>query len=180
MSIRLNRVLEREKSAYNSAKYDLKGLRKETKSGDLSPDQVIDELKNLRGTLAEAINLLATREWGDAEARTDLVVDGQTLIEDVPVRFLVVLEKHVKRMREVMWKTTDRDTPDEIEAVGDRIEELFLAVRHARQEANLQHVEDKEVADPILDYIFEGPAVDGDDTTDDDTDDDAPDASLER
>lgn len=164
MSTRLNRVLEREKSAYNSAKYDLKDLRKETKSGDLSPEEVVNELNQLRGTLAEAINLLATREWGDAEARTDLVVDGHTLIENVPVRFLVVLEKHVKRMREVMWKTTDRDTPDDIEAVADRIEELFLAVRHARQEANLQHVEEQEVANPILDYIFDGHgADDGDD-----------------
>lgn len=156
MSTRLNRVLEREKSAYNSAKYDLKGLKKEAKNDQLSPEQVIDELRELRGTLADAINLLAAREWGDAEARIDLVVDGETLVENVPVRFLVVLEKHVKRMREVMWKTTDRDTPDEIEDIADRIEELFLAVRHARQEANLQHVEDREVADPILDYIFHG------------------------
>lgn len=158
MSQQLARILEREKSAYKSAKYDLKSLRKRAKKEHLAPDQVYTELRELKSEIAEAIDLLATREWGDARTRTDVTVDGETILEQVPVRFLVVLEKHLKRIRKVLWKTENLSDDPRADRFADRVEKLFLGVRTARQEANLSRVEEVKVADRIFDYLFEDEA----------------------
>ena len=155
MSKQLARVLEREKSAYKSAKHDLKGLKKRAKKDHLAPDEVYDELSSLQDQLGEAIDLLATREWGDSRTRTDVTVDGETILEQVPVRFLVVLEKHLKRMRKVLWKTDNVADDERVDRFSDRLEKLFLSVRTARQEANLSRVEEVNVSDRVFNYLFQ-------------------------
>ena len=155
MSKPLARVLEREKSAYKSAKYDLKSLKKRAKKEHLEPGAVYNELQGLRTQLGEAIDLLATREWGDARTRTDVVVDDETILEQVPVRFLVVLEKHLKRLRKVLWKTDNLADDERVDRFSDRVENLFLAVRTARQEANLTRVDEVNVSDQVFNYLFQ-------------------------
>jgi len=152
----LNRVLEREKSAYKSLKSDLKSLRK-CADDELDTDEVYGEFRELRSEIAEAIDLLATRELGDAETSTDVVVEGETILERVPVRFLVVLEKHLKRMRKVVWEIDDGTDDERIDRFSNRLEKLFLEVRTARQEANLTRVEERNVSDRIFDYLFDDP-----------------------
>jgi hypothetical protein len=152
----LNRVLEREKSAYKSLKSDLKSLRKRA-DDELDTDEVYGEFRELRSEIAEAIDLLATRELGDAETSTDVVVEGETILEQVPVRFLVVLEKHLKRMRKVVWEIDEGTDDERIDRFSDRLEKLFLEVRTARQEANLTRVEERNVSDRIFDYLFDDP-----------------------
>lgn len=43
-----------------------------------------------------------------------------------------------------------------LDEMSARIERLRNEVRAARQEANLKRVEERNVARPVLDYIFEG------------------------
>ncbi len=165
MSQPLNRVLEREKSAYKNAKYDLKSLKKRAKKDRLDPESVYDELRDLRDEIGEAIDLLATREWGDARTRGDVVVDGEAILEDVPVRFLVVLEKHLKRIRKVLSKTRDVRDNEKVDRFANRVEKLFMAVRTARQETNLTRVDEVDVSGQIFGYLFDEEAVAGDSDT---------------
>lgn len=150
----LNRILEREKSAYRSVKSDLKSLRKRA-DHELDAEEVYREFRELQGEIGEAIDWLATREFGDADTRTDVVVDGETVLEQVPVRFLVVLEKHLKRMRKVVWEVDDLADDEQIDRFSNRLEKLFLEVRTARQEANLTRVEERNVSDQIFNYLFD-------------------------
>lgn len=159
MSKRLTRILEQEKSAYKNAKRQLKSLKKRAKKSEVTADEALDELKSARTTLAEAIDLVATREFGDSTTRADIVVDGDPVLQDVPVRFLVVLEKHIKRLRKAVWEVPDLSQHPELDAIAARADKLYHAVRMARQEANLKHIDEVEVADSILDYVFEGEGI---------------------
>lgn len=167
MSHPLNRVLELEKSAYKDAKYSLKSLKKEVKKEHLEPDEVYEELDGLRDELGEAIDLVATKEWGDARTRTDVVVDGETVLEEVPVRFLVVLEKHLKRIRKVLNETDDVRDDERVDRFSDRVEKLYMSVRTARQEANLTRVDEVDISEQVFDYLFADTEPDEVETTDD-------------
>ena len=167
MSHPLNRVLELEKSAYKDAKYSLKSLKKEVKKEHLEPDEVYEELDGLRDELGEAIDLLATKEWGDARTRTDVVVDGETVLEELPVRFLVVLEKHLKRIRKVLNKTDDVRDNEKVDRFSDRVEKLYMSVRTARQEANLTRVDEVDISEQVFDYLFADTEADEAETTND-------------
>lgn len=155
MSTRLNRVLHREKSAYKSLKKRLKSLTKSAKKSGMSSDELYDELAGMQDKIAEAIDLAATKEFGDATQRTDVIVDGQTILEQVPVRFLVILEKHLERMQKTLWKTPDLSEHPELDELSVRLEKLRNEVRAARQEANLERIEEVNLAEPVLDYLFE-------------------------
>ena len=43
----------------------------------------------------ELFNLCATQDWANTRAKANVIVDGQTLLEDVPVPFLLFLEKQL-------------------------------------------------------------------------------------
>lgn len=55
------------------------------------PD-ILDEFKN---TLSNLIDVVATQDSANTEAKSDIVVDGNTLVEDVPVTHLMFLEKQL-------------------------------------------------------------------------------------
>ncbi len=50
-------------------------------------------IKQTAEKLTELFDVNATREWGNCKASADIVVDGQTLLKDVPVSYLLFLEK---------------------------------------------------------------------------------------
>jgi hypothetical protein len=60
---------------------------------------VDDQLAQLAKLLTRAFNLTATMEAANQQARADVVVDGTTLLKDVPVDFLLYLEKQIVRLR---------------------------------------------------------------------------------
>ncbi|MCU0499035.1 MAG: hypothetical protein MUF87_16915 [Anaerolineae bacterium] len=46
-------------------------------------------------TLTRLFDVTATKEWSNGDARADVVVDGQVLIEKAPITFLLFLEKQL-------------------------------------------------------------------------------------
>lgn len=58
-----------------------------------------ENLKDWSKLWTEVLDVVATKDWGNTTARCDVVVDGETLIEDAPVTYLIWLEKQLDEMR---------------------------------------------------------------------------------
>lgn len=54
-----------------------------------------DVLRQVATTLTRLLDVTATKDWTNCVARADVVVDGQTLVRDVPVSYLLFLEKQL-------------------------------------------------------------------------------------
>lgn len=52
-------------------------------------------IREVTRSLSELFDLTARKDWSNCVARGDVVVDGDTLISDVPVPFLLFLEKQL-------------------------------------------------------------------------------------
>ncbi|GAB3157168.1 hypothetical protein GCM10027290_57140 [Micromonospora sonneratiae] len=52
-------------------------------------------LRDVGQTLTRLFDVTATKDWANCVARANVVVDGRTLIEDVPVSYLLFLEKQL-------------------------------------------------------------------------------------
>lgn len=59
--------------------------------------------------LTESIDLMATRDRSNMDAKADIVVDGETLAEDVPVSTLLSLHKQFTDLRTVLKAMPVRD-----------------------------------------------------------------------
>lgn len=46
-------------------------------------------------TLSKLFDVVATKDWANCQAKADVVVDGQTLLKDVPATYLLFLEKQL-------------------------------------------------------------------------------------
>lgn len=57
--------------------------------------QVDGLLTELRDPLVRLLDVTAQKDWANCTAKADVVVDGQTLIEDAPVSYLLFLEKQL-------------------------------------------------------------------------------------
>jgi hypothetical protein len=64
----------------------------ESKNVQLIAEDVLKKVRKLR---AQAMDIEATQEWGNRQARADLVVDGEVLLEQVPATLLIFLEKEL-------------------------------------------------------------------------------------
>jgi len=71
-----------------------------------------DVLKSVRKTLVELFDVTAQKDWANCSAIADIVVDGNTLLENVPVTYLLFLEKQLTDLRTMIAKipTLDADT----------------------------------------------------------------------
>jgi len=58
-----------------------------------------DVLKKVRKLRTEFFDIEATQEHGNLEARADVVVDGEVVLDDVPVTLLIFLEKELTDLR---------------------------------------------------------------------------------
>lgn len=65
-------------------------LPDEDKKVQFKADEVI---KTTGDKLTELFDVNAVREWGNTEAKADIEVDGKVLLKDVPVTYLLFLEK---------------------------------------------------------------------------------------
>ncbi len=54
-----------------------------------------DLLSSFEQACTELFNLCATQDWANAQAKADIVVDGTTILREVPVSYLLFLEKQL-------------------------------------------------------------------------------------
>ncbi|WP_109529686.1 MULTISPECIES: DUF7873 family protein [Nocardia] len=52
-------------------------------------------LRQTASTLTRLFDVTATKDWANTEAKADVTVDGTTLLSDVPVSYLLFLEKQL-------------------------------------------------------------------------------------
>ncbi|MYW06062.1 hypothetical protein [Streptomyces sp. SID3343] len=52
-------------------------------------------LRTVAATLTRLFDVTGTKDWANCEARADVVVDGAPLVRDVPVSYLLFLEKQL-------------------------------------------------------------------------------------
>lgn len=99
-------------NAYHSVQNEgpLSGLTRtyqpRSEEGDTLPAEstkvqftVTDKLAEVEESLTRLFDVTATKDWGNAEAKADVVVDGNVLLEDVPPTFLLFLEKYLTDVR---------------------------------------------------------------------------------
>lgn len=79
--------------------------------------RVEDVLRDLGRTLTRLFDVTATKDWANTVARADVVVDGEALLSDVPVTYLLFLEKQLAELRAFVSRLPTLDpseawTPD--------------------------------------------------------------------
>jgi hypothetical protein len=52
-------------------------------------------LRDMAATITRLFDVTATKDWANCQARADVTVDGQVLLRDVPVTYLLFLEKQL-------------------------------------------------------------------------------------
>ncbi|MEV4563900.1 hypothetical protein AB0K12_09025 [Nonomuraea sp. NPDC049419] len=57
--------------------------------------QAEEVLKGVGATLTRLFDVTATKDWANCEAKASVRVDGEVLLEDVPVTYLLFLEKQL-------------------------------------------------------------------------------------
>ncbi|MFJ2826038.1 hypothetical protein ACIPC1_00255 [Streptomyces sp. NPDC087263] len=57
--------------------------------------QAEDVLRETAGTLTRLFDVTATKDWANCTARADVKVDGRVLVAEVPVSYLLFLEKQL-------------------------------------------------------------------------------------
>lgn len=67
---------------------------------------VPDELDNMAAALTELFDVVYTKERGNQRAEANVTVDDQVIARNVPVSYLLFLEKHL-----VHWRTALNHTP---------------------------------------------------------------------
>ncbi|GGV33539.1 hypothetical protein GCM10010182_66700 [Actinomadura cremea] len=60
--------------------------------------KVDDVLNDVTGSLTRLFDVTATKDWANCEARADVTVDGTAVLRDVPVSYLLFLEKQLKEL----------------------------------------------------------------------------------
>jgi hypothetical protein len=60
---------------------------------------VADKIDEVRSALTRLFDVTATKDYANAEASADVVVDGETLVEGAPVPYLLFLEKYLTDVR---------------------------------------------------------------------------------
>lgn len=75
--------------------------------------RVPEVLVEVRAALAKLFDVVATKELANTAARADVVVDGRTLLEDVPVTYLLFLEKQLVDLHTFVAKLPTLDPTKE-------------------------------------------------------------------
>lgn len=57
-----------------------------------------DVLRDTARTLTRLFDVTATKDWANCSARADVTVDGRTLLREVPVAYLLFLEKQLAEL----------------------------------------------------------------------------------
>ncbi|WP_043614808.1 DUF7873 family protein [Nonomuraea candida] len=71
--------------------------------------QVDEVLKGVGAALTRLFDVTATKDWANCEARASVKIDGVALIEDVPVTYLLFLEKQLADVHTLVSKLPTLD-----------------------------------------------------------------------
>ncbi|MBS1792910.1 MAG: hypothetical protein JSS81_03600 [Acidobacteria bacterium] len=82
----------------------------EQKKVMMRADDVLAETKQL---FTEFLDITATKDFANVEAKADVTVAGQTLIKDAPVPYLLFLEKQLTDLRTFVEKMPTLDESDD-------------------------------------------------------------------
>lgn len=72
-----------------------------------------DLIRDVKEAMRRLLDVVAIQEWANTQARADLVVDGETILSDVPVTYLMWLEKQVVQLRTFISKLPVLDVAEE-------------------------------------------------------------------
>jgi hypothetical protein len=72
-----------------------------------------DVLKRVAALDTELFDVEAQKEWANADARADVVVNGRVLVKQAPVTFLLFLEKQVSDLRTFVDKLPTLDDAED-------------------------------------------------------------------
>ena len=119
MAPRLNQIIAIEKGIKSQALRDLtdahktlqktallsgisRTYRSKDEEGEVFPPESTKVQVNVEEIIRETTDIMtklfditATKDWANNKARADVVVDGQTIVKDVPVTYLLFLEKQL-------------------------------------------------------------------------------------
>ncbi len=73
----------------------------------------VDVFKQVARGLTELFDITATKDWTNCKARADVVVDGETLLADVPATYLLFLEKQLSDLHTFVGKFVELDTGED-------------------------------------------------------------------
>lgn len=74
--------------------------------------RVEDELQDMSKSLTKLFDVTATKDWGNCSAKANVVVDDVVLLEDVPITYLLFLEKQLVNLRTDIKKLPVYDTAE--------------------------------------------------------------------
>ncbi|QKG18976.1 hypothetical protein [Actinomadura verrucosospora] len=69
-------------------------------------------LKEVATALTRLFDITATKDWANCDARADVVVDGRTVLEQVPVAHLLFLEKQLTELAGLVDRLPVLDTAE--------------------------------------------------------------------
>ncbi|WP_369042273.1 DUF7873 family protein [Streptomyces sp. Midd1] len=72
-----------------------------------------DAMAEVRRALTRFYDVTATRDWANCVARADVTLNGRTLIKDVPVPYLLFLEKQLKALQTFLEKLPVLDSSED-------------------------------------------------------------------
>ncbi len=81
----------------------------ESKKVQFDHNEVLAQVSAL---LAELFDVTAAKDWANTAARADVVVDGRTLIKEVPAPYLLFLEKQLADLSTFVAKMAELDPAD--------------------------------------------------------------------
>ncbi len=84
-------------------------LPPESKKVEVKAEEIIRKTAEV---LTKLLDVTATKDWTNCTARADVVVDGQTLLTQAPVSYLLFLEKQLTDLRAFIKKLPVLDAAD--------------------------------------------------------------------
>lgn len=71
-----------------------------------------DALRDVAEAMTRLFDVTATKDWANRDAVADVVIDGRTLLSDVPITYLLFLEKRLVDIHTVISKLPLLDAAD--------------------------------------------------------------------
>ena len=88
--------------------------------GETYPDDVQhvqhrakEVLEQVCDRLAQVLDVTATRDWANCQARADVLLDGEVFLEKVPVTYLIFLEKELHDQHTFVSKMVELDPAEQ-------------------------------------------------------------------
>lgn len=78
---------------------DLERIPSESKAVQIQAQKLVPQLAQV---WSEMLDVIATKDWANQEARADIVVDGNVIVPAVPVSYLLYLEKQLMDLHTVL------------------------------------------------------------------------------